>query len=106
MCDPETGVRTGTPTAFHLRAYVPSANYLAVGLDSSYCEFENTGPADSYQRYSFSGVVTYRREPFTALSPIAPGVDRQRVLQESGRPFMVHRFSGGLLPGLQRPASP
>ena len=100
VCDPQTGVRTGTPTPFRLRAYVPKFLDGSWGYDA-----DNNGGVP-YQRYSFSGVVTYRREPFTALGPIAPGDVRQRVLQESGRPFMVHRFSGGLLPGLQRPASP
>ncbi len=99
VCDPESGVRTGTPTPFRMRAYVPNFSG-SWGYDA-----DNNGGVP-YQRFSFSGVVTYHREPFVALGPDAPGVARQNYLREAGRPFMVHRFSGGLLPGMQRPATP
>ncbi len=96
VCDPETGVRAGTPTPFRLRAFAPTPTGYDVDKDPA------TG--NWYRRYSFSGVVTYHREPFVAL-PVGPTLpsDRQKLLQESGRAFMVHRFSGGLVEALQRP---
>jgi type II secretory pathway pseudopilin PulG len=98
--DPETGIRTSTPTPFRLRAYAPAPVAYDVDQDPT--------TSNWYQRYSFSGVVTYRREPFMSLpgGAAAAGVDRQNYLRDSGRPFMMHRFSGGLLPGMQRPATP
>jgi type II secretory pathway pseudopilin PulG len=95
VCDPETGVRTGTPTPFRLRAFAPTLGY----------EVDNNAGVP-FQRYSFSGVVTYRREPFAALGASATGAARQALLQRDGRPFMVQRYSGGLQSGLQRPPGP
>ena len=100
VCDPETGARRGMPTPFHLRAYVPKDGWR-IDADTS-----DTNPADArhwYQRYAFSGVVIYRREPFVALGAAASGYDRQQYLQTAGRPYLVHRFSGGLTPGKQAP---
>lgn len=103
VCDPETGARRGMPTPFHLRAYVPRFANGTWGYDA---DTSDTNPANArhwYQRYAFSGVVTYRREPFVALGASASGYDRQQYLQTAGRPYLIHRFSGGLTPGKQAP---
>lgn len=101
VCDPETGMRTGTPTLYHLRAFVPTWRYDADTLNTSNLS-DMTG---WYQRYSFSGVVTYPREPLLNLpgGTTAAGSLRQDVLRLSGRPYLVHRFSGGLLAGAVPP---
>ncbi len=102
VCDPETGIRTGIPTACHLRAYNPLR-----GLEMSTAAPGK--PLDErywYTRYSFSGVVTYRREPFAALQNLPGGNEeqlRQEYLRQNGRAYLTHRFSGGLMPGAQRP---
>jgi len=101
--DPQTGLRTGTPEPVHLRAYAPPRRDL--GETNSWGETDQPAGVP-YQRYSFSGLVTYRREPFVTLGANADGDRRYELLRDSGRPFLVHRFSGGLLAGLQHPASP
>lgn len=97
VCDPETGFRTTTPKVWPLRANVPGP--LPFEADA----IPNSNPRVPYQRYSFSGVVTYRREAFAELGTDATGDKRQEYLRTSGRPYLVHRFGGSLLPGLQRP---
>lgn len=95
VCDPQAGVLGGQPRPFWLRAYSPLAKY----------EVEND-PSQSgikYNRYSAAGLVAYRREPFVALGSAAAGTQRQTLLRTSGRPYLVHRFSGGLLAGEPRP---
>jgi type II secretory pathway pseudopilin PulG len=98
VCDPDTGVRTGTPQPYRVRAYVPKYS----GSYPTYENFENQGPGDpvAYQRYSFGGLITYRREAFAVCRT---GQECQDYLRYEGRPFMVHRFSGGLLSGAGRP---
>jgi hypothetical protein len=101
VCDPETGIRTGVPTSCHLRAYAPGYGYEL--------DYRDNRPLDEnfwYTRYSFSGVVTYRREPFTAIAATPGGgqrYERQEYLRRAGRAYLTHRFSGGLMPGAQRP---
>lgn len=87
VIDPQTGVQQGLPQPFQMWAYSPDHGY----------ELDKDG--DAYQRFNFSGVVTYQREAMTALGSSADASDRQALLQDVGRPFMVHRFSGGLLSG-------
>jgi type II secretory pathway pseudopilin PulG len=99
VCDAQTGLRTATPTPYLLRANVPADHAAQWGPEPS-PDLQH-GPA--YQRYSFSGVVTYRREPFAQLGTAATGIQRQTLLRESGRAFLAHRYGGGLVPGLQRP---
>ena len=53
------------------------------------------------ERFNFSGIVIYRREPFLALDASASAEDRQDVLRRFGRPYFVHRYSGGLVMGTQ-----
>ncbi len=105
VCDPQTGIRTAMPAPFRMRAYVPKYSDGSWGYDADTSSTDPTDKTAWYQRYSFSGVVTYRREPFLSLpgGAAAAGADRQAYLRETGRPFLVHRFSGGLLPALQRP---
>jgi prepilin-type N-terminal cleavage/methylation domain-containing protein len=98
VCDPQTGVQTSVPRAYRMNAYSPSER-IEVSEDPG----GNGTAAWYFKRYSFSGVVTYRREALVALGATARGIDRYDLLQEDGRPFLVHRFSGALLPGLQRP---
>ena len=58
-------------------------------------------PRESAQveRFNFSGIVIYKREPFLALGASASADDRQDVLRRFGRPYFVHRYSGGLVMG-------
>ena len=100
--DPETGLRVGTPAAYHLRTYVPKYSNGNWGYDAD--TLNSAMPNDTtlwYQRYGFSGVVTYPREAFAGLpgGATAYGTVRQPLLKSTGRPYLVHRFSGGLLPG-------
>jgi len=94
ICDPATGVRAGPPQPFRLRAYAPACGYEVDQAPNN--------PALYHQRYSAGGLVVYRREAFVALGPDADGQVRQDYLRARGRPYLVHRFSGGLLPGVQR----
>jgi prepilin-type N-terminal cleavage/methylation domain-containing protein len=96
VCDPQSGVRSGSPAPFRLRAYAHDLQY-EVDADP---RDPNRHP---YQRYSFSGVVAYPREPFVSLGVAAGGDVRQDFLREKGRALMAHRFSGALFSGLQRP---
>lgn len=95
VCDPQAGVLGGKPRPFQLRAYSPLDNYEVEGHPSQ--------STIKYNRYSAAGLVAYRREPFVALGSAAAGTQRQTLLRTSGRPYLVHRFSGGLLAGEPRP---
>ncbi|MCK4341272.1 MAG: prepilin-type N-terminal cleavage/methylation domain-containing protein [Phycisphaerae bacterium] len=94
--DPQRGgLRSGLPKPFRLRAYSPTP--------PDGCGYETDGEEfnEYYQRYNFSGVIFYRREPFVALGTGAAGWDRQDYLRGSGRPYLAQRYSGGLLSGMQ-----
>ncbi len=95
VCDPETGVRAGPPRPYRLRAYAPACGY-EVDADPNSANLP-------HQRYSAGGLVVYRREAFVALGSSADGQVRQDYLRTRGRPYLVHRFSGGLLSGTQSP---
>lgn len=89
VVDPKAGVYSGVPRSFRLRAFAPNLGYEA-----------DRGPSDvPYQRYAFSGVVVYRRKPFVELGN--DPAERQAQLRERGRPFMAHRYSGGLMAGMR-----
>lgn len=94
VIDPKAGVQAAVPRPYVLRAFSPLAGY-EVSRD----------PQGGYpfQRYGFGGVVVYRREPLAGLGVDAAGADRQALLRQQGRPYMVHRFSGGLVAAAQRP---
>lgn len=92
VIDPHTGVRMGAPQAFPLRSYAPHVGYEI---------HANPGDGKPFQRYSFSGVVVYRRDALVSVG--ANPAERQAFLQDEGRAFMVHRYSGGLMEGLGRP---
>jgi Tfp pilus assembly protein PilE len=99
VCDSQNGVRGTIPAPYALRAFVPN-----LGGSWGYEALDNGAPpGGNYQRYAFSGVVTYRREPFAQLGTAATGIQRQTLLREAGRAFLAHRYGGGLVPGLQRP---
>ena len=100
VCDPDTGVRTGTPQPYHLRAYVPKMGN-AWGYEADFSGNDSNDRTAWYQRYNFSGLITYRREPFVAVG--SDTSKRQEYLRDEGRAFMVHRFSGGLVAGAGRP---
>ena len=95
VCDPQAGVLGGRPRPFPLRAYSPLQNYEV--------EPDPGQSGIQYNRYSAAGLVAYRREPFVALGSAAQGVQRQTLLRTNGRPYLVHRFSGGLMAGEPRP---
>ena len=94
--DPQTGVRSGVPTPMRVKAYVPSSyGGWAGGRETD----RNQAGDVFYRRYSFSGIVLYRREPFVSLGDDPEA--RQNWLRANGRPYLVHRFSGGLVMGTQ-----
>jgi type II secretory pathway pseudopilin PulG len=95
VVDPQSGVRTGTPAPYALRAYAPPLRYDTDRDRNVY-----------YQRYGFSGVVVYRREAFVAAGSNqdpATVQARQDYLRRTGRAYMAQRFGGGLSAALQRP---
>lgn len=98
--DPQIGLRAGVRRAYPLKAYVPG-----VDIETFWDDWNGNGLADSneprYQRYGFTGLVLYRREPFVALGSQADGDERQELLQREGRPYLAHPFSGGLLSAMQ-----
>jgi len=58
-----------------------------------------------FHRYNFTGVTLYQRKPFLDASPnytgATPAERRQNWLRENSRPFLIHRFGGGLVTGAQ-----
>ncbi|MBU0637945.1 MAG: hypothetical protein KKB50_03705 [Planctomycetes bacterium] len=86
--DPRTGVR-GAPEKSQL---------VGADLEGPGNVVEST----NIQRYNFSGIVIYKREPFLEVAGSANGADRQLALRRFGRPFFVHRHSGALVMGVQR----
>lgn len=94
--DPASGLRTGLPAPMPLKAYDPVAGYERAVSDGF--------PPIPFQRYSFSGIVVYRRDPFLALNDLSQTVRagaQQDHLRREGRPFLVHPFGGGLVMGSQ-----
>ena len=96
VCDPRSGIRTGVPSVFWMKAYDPVS--LAQGGMQSEVD-RSKDNKDPYRRFSFSGIVAYRREPFVALGNSATGELRQDWLRRNGRPFLAHRYGGGLVTG-------
>lgn len=98
--DPQAGLRTGRSEPYLLQGLDPTASppQETLGQRDGY---GNLNASNRYQRLNFSGLTFYRREPFVALGSQATGAERQRLLRERGRPYMVQRFSGGLLSGMQ-----
>jgi len=99
--DPQGGLRAGVPTPVRLNAYVPNDpdtqnRYREAPGRETDRDIRGNVPT-FYERYSFSGIVLYRREPFLAVGddPAA----RQALLKARGRPYLVHRFGGGLVMG-------
>ena len=95
VVDPENGIVSGRPEPQYMKAYAPAVP--SAGLYGG-TETQGNG-SEWYQRYSFSGVVTYQRDAFKMLGESAAGDERQEWLRVNGRPFITHRFGGGLLPG-------
>ncbi|MCH8804752.1 MAG: prepilin-type N-terminal cleavage/methylation domain-containing protein [Planctomycetes bacterium] len=91
--DPQTGVRGGVSTG--RRGAWPRFQMAATDMTTP------ASPRESAQveRFNFSGIVIYKREPFLALGASASADDRQDVLRRIGRPYFVHRYSGGLVMG-------
>ncbi|MFH1745788.1 MAG: hypothetical protein ABIG44_01960, partial [Planctomycetota bacterium] len=88
--DPQTGLRRGGDQwPIRLKAYDPVRDI----------ESDRYG-TELFQRYSSSGIVLYRRELLLALENEG-AVERQEWLRRAGRPYLVHRFSGGLVMGTQ-----
>ncbi len=94
--DPQSGMLQGMPRPHKMKAYSPTREFEVTSAFNA----ETTRP---YQRFNFTGVVLYNREAFTALGANVDGEARQSLLQQMGRPYLAHRFSGGLLSGAQAP---
>jgi prepilin-type N-terminal cleavage/methylation domain-containing protein len=99
VCDPRAGIRSGAPRPFRLNAYRYDRN-----PSNRYETDRDRSTGELYRRMNFSGVVVYRREGFVGLGAGAAGADRQEWLRRNGRPYVTHRFSGGLVPAA-RPGS-
>ncbi|MFO0839637.1 MAG: prepilin-type N-terminal cleavage/methylation domain-containing protein [Phycisphaerae bacterium] len=56
--------------------------------------FENVG-----DRYAFTGLFMYEREPLVTLGPSATAAERQLVLKRSAKPYTVTRVGGQLVQG-------
>jgi type II secretory pathway pseudopilin PulG len=102
--DPQTGLRRVTaPIA--LKASIPAGKWdfgtFTKPVEADRWPPTSTDTEDRYRRYNFSGIVLYPREPFLALGVDATGTDRQDWLRVHGRPYLVHRFGGGLVMGAQ-----
>ena len=91
--DPQTGVRGGVSTG--RRNAWPRFQMAATDMTTP----ANPQESDEVERFNFSGIVIYKREPFLALGASASADDRQDVLRRIGRPYFVHRYSGGLVMG-------
>ncbi len=96
--DPQTGVQSFSSTPYRLRAYD-----VKNSREASEDPPGTSANARPFQRYNFSGVIIYSREPFTALGNGSTGTSqsRQDALRRIGRPYFVHRTSGGLVMGSQ-----
>lgn len=93
--DPQTGVRGGVSTG--RRDAWPRFQMAATDMTTPASPQES----DQVERFNFSGIVIYKREPFLALDASATADDRQDVLRRFGRPYFIHRYSGGLVMGSQ-----
>lgn len=91
--DPQTGVRGGVSTG--RRNAWPRFQMTATDMTTPASPQES----DKVERFNFSGIVIYKREPFLALDASATPDERQEVLRRIGRPYFVHRYSGGLVMG-------
>lgn len=114
--DPQTGLRapnwsrSGSDllrSAFPLRAYDPGDPSDARRARSGERDgLRNSAghllPDSQFLRHNSSGFVFYSREQFTALGPRAPVAQREALLRKIGRPYLVHRFGGGLVAGTQQ----
>jgi len=102
VVDPKVGLGTARPRPYALRAYAPAAGYEVYRDPAA-----PNNPARDYQRFGFSGLVLYRREPFVALGPYGGtnGVAeaRQDFLREKGRAYLAQRYGGGLSAARPRP---
>ena len=99
--DPQTGVCVGKPAPRRVKAYVPEDCTEAGGAAGSETDRNQSGNT-FYQRYNFSGIVIYRRGPFVSLGDGSEAAaDRQDWLRANGRPYLLHRFGGGLVMGTQ-----
>lgn len=102
ICDPQAGVLAGQPQPFRISGYVPPQQHLAPNRRGF--EHAGTDGVEEFRRYNSAGVVTYQREAFVALGLEADkGPARQEYLRRAGRSHIAQRFSGGLLPGAERP---
>lgn len=88
--DPQSGLRGGQPTLYPIRAYDPQQKFI---------DYQSSA-GEPYQRYGFTGVVLYNREVLVELAGSSPDAEElQDYLQTDGRPYLAHRFSGGLVSG-------
>ena len=104
--DPGTGVRPSfNRQPWPLRAYVPEAGDLGPGADDVAGQEAAgdywTGAAYNipFQRFSFTGVVIYQRDPFLALGVDADPDQRRDVLHRFGSMYYVDRTGGSLVAG-------
>jgi type II secretory pathway pseudopilin PulG len=96
--DPETGVvrqNSNWPwKVWRLLAYDPVTETETAGDDWSAGGYDQP-----FQRFNFTGVVVYQREPFAQLGASAEPDDRRSVLRRTGQTYYVNRMGGSLVAG-------
>ena len=99
--DPQTGVR-GMISPMPLKAYVPNSEYVDAGIRGTETDRGSGGNPEYYKRYNFTGVAIYRRGGFESLGNVGgAALERQNYLRRNSRPYLVHRYGGGLVMGTQ-----
>lgn len=107
LFDPAGGVRNSMshkPLTLRAQAFNPADGITSVGETDRY-PVNSATPSDFYKRFSFTGIVLYKRDPFIALgtSETVNPANRWEHLRRFGRPYFIHRFGGGLIAGNRQP---
>ena len=83
-------------TAWRMRAYDPTINQTVGGSGWR----GNTQSYNvRYQRFNYTGIVMYQREPFRSLGNSATARARRDLLKRTGAAMYVHRTNGSLVNG-------
>lgn len=100
--DPDTGlVGSHRRVPWRLLGYDPRTTGSTAQRETAGEPFSNSNRnlRNPYQRFCYTGVVLYPREPFVALGLDAPVPSRFDLLSRTGQRFYVSRTGGALLEG-------
>jgi type II secretory pathway pseudopilin PulG len=98
--DPRLGMRS-VIAPNRIRAFIPLPT-PADGYDAAQDKNDHNV---LFQRYNFTGVTLYHRSTFLKATDGGDAQDRQNWLRDKSRPYLVHRFGGGLVMGTQAPGT-